>query len=81
MKTQKIETIRKKFPKEWLLIEVDKTDETTNTSISGRLLSHSSHRDEIYKKLMSVKSKLPILVDYAQHKFPKDVAVIFYLYA
>ena len=81
MKTQKIKNIRKRFPDEWLLIEVDKTNEATNTSISGKLISHSPCRDQIYKKLMSVKSKLPILVDYAQHKLPKDVAVIFYLYA
>lgn len=81
MKSQKIEKIRKKFRNEWLLIEVDASDEATNTSVSGRLIAHSPQRDTIYKKLISVKSKLPILVDYSEHKLPKDVAVIFYTHA
>lgn len=50
MKSQKIETLRKRFHNEWLLIAVDETDEATTTPLTGRLLAHSKNRDEIYKK-------------------------------
>ncbi len=77
MKSQKIETIRKRFPKEWLLIEVTETDKSTDTSSKGKLIAHDPQRDIIYKKMISVKSKRPLLVDYGQHRLRKDMAVIF----
>lgn len=80
MQTQRIETIRKRFKKEWLLIAVTETDKATTTSKKGRLIAHSPVRDEIYKKLLQVKSKYPVLVDYSEHSLPKDVAVIFRVY-
>lgn len=82
MKSQKIETIRKKFRnrKEWLLIAIDKMDESTTKPTLGRLLAHSPTRDVIYKKLLRYKSrgKQIISIDYSQDTLPKDVAVIFY---
>ena len=74
IKSQKINTIRKRFPKEWLLIAVDRVNELTQP-ISGRLLAHSPSRDEIYKKSMSHKGLA--LIDYSEDKLPKDIAIVF----
>jgi len=77
MLIQKIEIIKKKFHREWLLIAVDKVDEATTTPISGRLIVHSPHRDEVYRKLLSLKRKRDILVEYSEDKFPKGYAAAF----
>lgn len=80
MKPQKIETIKKKFHREWLLIAVVNFDESTTTPISGRLIMHSPHRDEIYAKLLSIKNKNRkwlALVEYSEDKFPKGYAAAF----
>jgi hypothetical protein len=81
MRSKPIADIYKEFPKEWLLIEVLRRDPQTNTTTVGKVLAHSPNRDTIYKKLLTVKSKFPTLVDYSSHKLPKDVAVIFIAYA
>ena len=77
MKTQKIETIKKQFNREWLLIAVNKVDETTTIPISGKLIAHSPHRDEIYRKLLSLKRIHDILVEYSEDKLPKGYAAAF----
>lgn len=76
MKTQKIETIRKKFHREWLLIAIDKMDELTTTPLTGRLLAHSPHRDDIYRFDMKYKSHT--LTVYSDDGFPKGYAAAFY---
>lgn len=76
MRTQKIETIRKRFRREWLLIAVDKMDESTTTPLTGRLLAHSPHRDEIYSKEMNYKGH--ILTVYSEDGFPKGYAAAFH---
>ncbi len=75
IKSQEIETLRKKFPKEWLLIEVDKMDEATTTPLTGRLLAHSKNRDEIYKKQMEYKQL--VYLCYSEDKLPKGYALAF----
>ena len=77
MKSEPIKKIRKKFHNEWLLIAVDKTDPATSTSVSGRLLAHSHSRDAIYKKLLRIKSKSPVLVDYSEDDLPHGMVAIF----
>lgn len=77
MKTGKITAIKKQFRREWLLIAVDKTDKTTTTPISGRLIAHSPHRDEIYKKLFSLKKRKSVLVEYSEDNLPKGFAAAF----
>jgi hypothetical protein len=77
MKSEKIEKIKKRFHREWLLIAVDKVDESTTTPISGRLIAHSPHRDEIYRKLFSLKQKRNILVECSEDKLPKGYAAAF----
>ena len=69
MKSKKIETIRKRFKKEWLLIAVDKMDESTTTPVSGHLIAHSPNRDDIYKK--SITHKGLALIDYSEDALPK----------
>lgn len=77
-KSQKIEDIRRQFRKnrQWLLIEVNEIDPLTTTPIKGRLLAHSPHQDEIFKKSMKAY-KHPILVDYSEDTLPKGTAIIF----
>lgn len=77
MKSEKISSIHKKFPDQWLLIAVDKTDPLTHTAVSGRTLAHSPSRDVIYKKLITVKTRRPTLVDFARSGRTKNIAVIF----
>ena len=81
MKSEKISTIHKRFPDQWLLIAVDKINPLTHTAVSGRLLAHSPNRDVIYKKLITVKTRRPTLVDFARSRHAKDIAVIFPVYA
>lgn len=76
MRSQKIETIRKKYHREWLLIAIDKMDESTTTPLTGRLLAHSPHRDEIYRKEM--KCKRHTLTVCSEDTFPKGYAAAFY---
>lgn len=77
MHSQKIEVIKKKYHREWLLVSVDKVDETTTTPVSGKLIAHSPHRDEIYRKLLSFKRRHNILVEYSEDKLPKGYAAAF----
>jgi hypothetical protein len=72
--TQRIETIRKRFPKEWLLIRVRRFDEATTTPLTGRLLAHSQDRDLIFRKSISLKGH--IMIDHAHSgRLPKGYAV------
>ncbi len=77
MKSNKIESIKKQFRHEWLLIAVDAMDESTTTPLTGRLLAHSPHRDEVYKKLLSGKRKWPVLVSYSEDTLPKGHVAAF----
>ncbi|MBI1883892.1 MAG: hypothetical protein HYS08_06765 [Chlamydiae bacterium] len=75
MKAELIDTIKKRYHRGWLLIVVDKMDESTTTPISGRVLSHSPHRDEVYHNLFSLRERRNILVEYSEDKLPQgDVA-------
>lgn len=78
MGPQKIESIKRRFHRQWLLIAVDKVDKSTTTPISGRLIAHSPYRDEIYSKLLSLKKRIwPVLVEYSEDKLPKGYAAAF----
>ena len=50
----RLEEIKQKYEDEWLLIQVEKTDEL-NRPIEGKLIAHSKNRDEIYDKMKKVK--------------------------
>lgn len=79
MKSQKIETIKERFHREWLLIAVDKVDESTTTPISGRVIAHSPHREDIYQMLIKPPKVKKLLVEYSEDSFPKGYAAAFYL--
>lgn len=77
MKSQSIEAIKKKFHREWLLIAVDKFDETTTTSVAGRLLAHSPHKDEVWATLKKIRRPKHPLVTYSENDLPKGYAAAF----
>ena len=77
MKSQKIKLLKKRFRREWLLIAVDKIDELTTTPISGRLIAHSPHREDIYQKLIKPPKAKKLLVEYSEDSFPKGYAAAF----
>ena len=76
-KSRKIESIKKQYRREWLLIAVDKVDESTTTPLTGRLLAHSLCRDEVYQKLLVGKRKWPVLVFYSEDTLPKGYVAAF----
>lgn len=78
MKTQRIEAIKKRYHREWLLVAIDEVDEATTTPISGKLIAHSPHRDEVYGKLLSLKKRRwPVLVEYSEDRLPKGYVAAF----
>jgi len=77
MKTEKIEKIKKKFHREWLLISVDEVDESTTTPISGKIIAHSPHREDIYQMLLKPPKAKKLLVEYSEDSFPKGYAAAF----
>jgi hypothetical protein len=77
MKTEKIAAIKKRFHREWLLIQVDKMDEATTTPICGRLLSHSAHREDIYRLLLERPKAKKLLLEFSEDSFPKGYAAAF----
>jgi hypothetical protein len=74
-KSQPIEKIRKRFRKEWLLIAVDKVDESCTLPMTGRLIAHSPWRwglDEAIQKNIG----LELLTIYSTDKLPKGKAFV-----
>lgn len=77
MKSEKIEKLKKRFHREWLLIAVDKINESTTTPISGKIIAHSPHRDEIYWLLLKQPPMKKVLVEYSEDSFPEGYAAAF----
>lgn len=75
MSSQKIETIKKRYQNEWLLITIDKMDESTTIPISGKLIAHNPQRDEIYEEEMKCRGNTLTL--YSEDKLPKGYAAAF----
>lgn len=71
-----IEQIRRRYSREWLLIAIEEMDEATSTPTRGRLLAHSPHRDEIYRR--SRRYPRPALIVSSEDDFPKGYAAAFY---
>jgi hypothetical protein len=78
-KIEKIEELRKKYQREWLLIAIEKIDPKTTTPLTGRLLAHSPHREEIDQK--SMRYKKPALVVFSEDKFPEGYVAAFHLHS
>ena len=68
--------IKKKFQNQWVLIEVNKVDESFNV-LEGEVLAHSKDKDEIYQKLLKIKPK-EFSIEYTG-EVPEDLAVVMVL--
>ena len=69
-----IEVLKKKYPGEWLAIEV--TEERDGEPVRGRLILHSKDRDELWRK-MKLSRDREIYVTYAGPLIEKGYAVAF----
>ncbi len=72
---QRIDDIRKNFHREWLLIAIDSLDQKTTTPLTGHLIAHSAHQEDILKESITYKGLA--LVDYSEDEPPPDTAYIF----
>jgi hypothetical protein len=68
------EEIRKRYAREWVLIEYQQLDERLNV-VEGDVVAHSPEKEEIYRHLLQTKGK-NITVEYTG-EFPQDLAVMF----
>lgn len=71
---QSLSTLKRRYPKEWLLLTNVVADELTRP-IKGKLVAHSKNRDEIYARLGGVHGK-SLCIEYTG-KIPKDLVVVF----
>ena len=74
-KVEDIAKIKRRYPKEWLLLTNVVADELTRP-IKGRLGAHSKNRDDIYDRLARVRAG-SVCVEYTG-KIPKDLVVVFW---
>ncbi len=73
MERQRIVDLKKKYPREWLLLADYSADEVTEL-VDGILVSHSKNRATIYTKQLRTKRRLSI--EYTG-EIPNDLVVIF----
>jgi len=73
MKKEDIETIRKRYANEWVLLTDYEIDEY-NEPLLGVVVAHSKDREEIYDKQMEIKKDLFM---FYTGKIPEDLAVMF----
>lgn len=74
-KVEDIARIKRRYPKEWLLLTNVVADELTRP-IKGKLVAHSRNRDDIYDRLPHLRAK-SVCITYAG-PIPKDLAVVFW---
>ena len=72
-RVQTIATLKRRYPKEWLLLTHVVTDELTRP-VRGKLVAHSKNRDEIYDRLSKMRGKLGVLYT---GEIPRKLAVLF----
>ncbi len=70
----KFEQMVKKYPDEWLIIEVKKFNSKTLKIEDGKVLLHTSKAAEIYNTLLKFKGR-NLSIEYTG-KAPKDMAVL-----
>ena len=73
-RVQSIRSLKRRYPKEWLLLTNVVADELTRP-IKGKLVAHSKSRDDIYERLAHVRAK-SFCIEYTG-EIPKDLVVIF----
>lgn len=69
----KWQDIKKTFKDQWVLIQVEKVDESLNV-VEGEVLAHSKDKDEVYKKLLQIRPK-EFSIEYTG-MIPEDLAVV-----
>ena len=72
-RVQAIATLKRRYPKEWLLLTHVITDELTHP-VKGTLVAHSKNRDETYDRLSKMRGKLGVLYT---GEIPRNLAVLF----
>ena len=65
--------IKNNFKNQWVLIEVEKVDESFNL-LEGEVLAYSKDKDEIYQKLLKIRPK-EFSIEYTG-EVPEDLAVV-----
>ena len=74
-KVEEISKIKRRYPKEWLLLTNVVADKLTRP-IKGRLVAHSKNRDDIYDHLTHIRAG-SVCIEYTG-KIPKDLVVVFW---
>ena len=74
-KVEDITKIKRRYPKEWLLLTNVVADELTRP-VKGKLVAHSKNRDDIYDRLAHIRAK-SVSIEYTG-KIPKDLVVVFW---
>ena len=74
-KVEEISKIKRRYPKEWLLLTNVVADQLTRP-MKGRLVAHSKDRDDIYDRLTRIRAR-SACVEYTG-KIPKDLVVVFW---
>lgn len=67
-----ISKLKRRYPKEWLLLTDVVADELTRP-VKGKLVAHSKNRDEIYERLRHLRGST--CVEYAG-KIPKNLVFV-----
>ncbi len=74
-RVQAVATLKRRYPKEWLLLTHVTADELTRP-VKGKLVAHSKNRDDIYDRLSRLRAK-SVCITYTG-PIPKDLAVVFF---
>jgi len=67
------EEIKDTFKDQWVLVRVDKVDESLNV-VEGEVLAHFKDKDEVYKKLLQIRPN-EFLIEYTG-VIPEHLAVV-----
>ena len=70
----RLSEIKKKYRKEWVLIEYSKISTSLQVK-EGKVLAHASNKEDIYKALLSTKGK-NVAIEYCG-KVPEDPVVMY----
>ena len=68
-----IQQIESSFDSEWILVEEPQTSESNEVQ-SGKVLSHSKNRDEVYRKAIELRPKRFAML--YTGTLPEDTAIV-----
>jgi len=70
-----IETIKQRYPDEWVIVVDYAIDEKTTTPIEGKVLMHSKSREEVYRRLETLQDRSACV--FCTGELPKDTGIMF----